>query len=121
MLLLRDTKARKALGMFYTVVLRDRGQDVWILEKPMLGQLAEHQRRVASINSGEGARRMIDYNLFQRNQRSISRNLRETDPGEIVRRFDERVVAPKQIGQVLTWLGYSADEVDGLCGCGLVE
>ena len=88
MLLLRDTKARKVLGMFYTVALRDRGQDVWILEKPMLGQLAEHQRRVANINSGEGARRIIDYNLFHRNQPSISRNLRETEPGEIVRRLE---------------------------------
>jgi len=58
---------------------------------------------------------------FQRNQRSISLNLHETEPGGIVHRLTEGVVAQKHFGQALTGLGYSVDEVDGLCGCGLVE
>ena len=35
MLVLRGMKARETLGMFHTVVLRDRGEDGWILERPM--------------------------------------------------------------------------------------
>ena len=35
MLVLRGMKARETLGMFYTVVLRDRGEDAWILKGPM--------------------------------------------------------------------------------------
>ena len=58
---------------------------------------------------------MTDYNSFQRNQRSISLNLHETEPGGIVHRLTEGVVAQKHIGQALTGLGYSVYEVDGLC------
>ena len=112
MLLLRDMKVRKAMGMFYTMVFTDRGEDGWILERPMHEQLVEYQRPGARINSGEKARRTADYNSFQR---SISLNLHETEPGGIVHRLTEGVVAQKHIGQALTGLDYSVDEVDGLC------